>query len=245
MGGLLRRAMRGSVGVLAVFFCVLCFVVPAKAFAADAPTASYDASTHEATISHAGENGDLFTNFKGLMPGDERDQDVNVQVGNARGTVRVYVQAFVNDASANVLDGVSLSARCGNDVVVGDGPVASVFSQPVRIATFDKPGDETVRLHLSVPVSIGNEAADASCDVKWIVTFEDESGEYTASDSSGGGSLGGGLSGGASSGDILGSVFSKTNDQARFMVIIAAALVATCAAAIGISHRREGRYGKR
>ena len=61
------------------------------------------------------------------MPGDERDQDVNVQVGNARGTVRVYVQAFVNDASANVLDDVSLSARCGNDAVVGDGPVASVF----------------------------------------------------------------------------------------------------------------------
>ena len=237
MGGLLRRTMRGSVGVLAVLFCVLCFVVPAKAFAADVPTASYDASTHETTISHAGENGDLFANFKGLMPGDERDQDVNVQVGNARGTVRVYVQAFVNDASANVLDDVSLSARCGNDVVVGDGPVASVFSQPVRIATFDKPGAETVHLHLSVPVSIGNEAADASCNVKWIVTFEDESGEYTA--------LGGGLSGGGSSDDILGSVFSKTNDQARFMVIIAAALVATCAAAIGISHRREGRYGKR
>lgn len=79
MGGLLRRTMRGSVGVLAVLFCVLCFVVPAKAFAADVPTASYDASTHEATISHAGENGDLFANFKGLMPGDERDQDVNVQ----------------------------------------------------------------------------------------------------------------------------------------------------------------------
>ena len=55
MGGLLRRTMRGSVGVLAVLFCVLCFVVPAKAFAADVPTASYDASTHEATISHAGE----------------------------------------------------------------------------------------------------------------------------------------------------------------------------------------------
>ena len=214
MGGLLRRAMRGSVGVLAVFFCALCFVVPEKAFAADVPTASYDASTHEATISHAGENGDLFANFKGLMPGDKRDQDVNVQVGNARGTVRVYVQAFVNDASANVLDDVSLSARCGNDAVVGYGPVASVFSQPV-------------------------------CNVKWIVTFEDESGEYTASDSSGDGSLGGGSSGGGSSGDILGSVFSKTNDQARFMAIIAAALVATCAAAIGISHRRRARYGKR
>lgn len=245
MGGLLRRAMRGSVGVLAVLFCALCFVVPAKAFAADVPTASYDVSTHEATISHAGENGDLFTNFKGLMPGDERDQDVNVQVGNARGTVRVYVQAFVDDASANVLEDVSLSARSGDGAVVGDGSVASVFSQPVRIATFDKPGAETVHLHLSVPVSIGNEAADASCNVKWIVTFEDDSGEYAASGSSGGASLGGGSSGDASSGDILGSVFSKTNDQARFIVIIAAALVATCAAAIGISHRRGARYGKR
>lgn len=107
MGGLLRHAMRGSVGVLAVLFCALCFVVPEKAFAADVPTASYDASTHEAAISHAGENGDLFANFKGLMPGDERDQDVNVQVGNARGTVRVYVQAFVDDASANLLEDVS------------------------------------------------------------------------------------------------------------------------------------------
>lgn len=240
MGGLLRHAMRGSVGVLAVLFCALCFVVPEKAFAADVPTASYDASTHEAAISHAGENGDLFANFKGLMPGDERDQDVNVQVRNARGTVRVYAQAFVNDASANLLEDVSLSVRSGDGAVVGDGSVGSVFSQPVLIATFDKPGAETVRLHLSVPVSIGNEAADASCNVKWIVTFEDESGEYTASDSSGGASLGGG-----SSGDILGSVFSKTNDQARFMVIIAAALVATCTTAIGISHRRGARYGKR
>lgn len=214
--------------------CVAC--VPLAAFADELPSISYDGAAHELAASGGG-GSDLFASFKDLMPGDERDQDVAVRVANATGAVRVYIQAQVDEATAKALEPASLSVSGGDGAaqvasgaiggLPAQGSAGSVFGNKVLVAAFDGSGAATLKLHLSVPTSVGNELADAQRDVRWEVIVEDESGEYA--NGSGGATGGNGDSGGdeglnsgngsdQSAGFPFG-MFSKTGDGPMEQII--------------------------
>lgn len=67
--------------MVAAIFCVVALAVPARAFA-DTPAIAYDGNARQLTVSGATDSSgepDLFLAFKDLMPGDVRDQQIEIR----------------------------------------------------------------------------------------------------------------------------------------------------------------------
>lgn len=164
--------------VMAAIVCLIALTVPARAFA-DTPTISYDGNARQLTVSGAtGSSGesDLFLAFKDLMPGDTRDQQIEVRATGVKSQVRVFVRAVVDRETARLLSPITLTASAG-DASTGwlqTGTPGSVFAHPTQVATFTSDGSTVLNLQLSVPTSVGNELADASKTIRWEITAEDD-----------------------------------------------------------------------
>ena len=91
--------------VVAAIFCMVALAVPARAFA-DTPAIAYDGNACQLTVSGAtGSSGesDLFPTFKDLMPGDVREQQIEVRATGVKSQVRVFVRAVVDHETAHQL----------------------------------------------------------------------------------------------------------------------------------------------
>lgn len=164
--------------VVAAIFCMVALAVPARAFA-DTPAIAYDGNACQLTVSGTtGSSGesDLFPTFKDLMPGDVREQQIEVRATGVKSQVRVFVRAVVDRETARLLSPITLTASAG-DASTGwlqTGTPGSVFAHPTQVATFTSDGSTVLNLQLSVPTSVGNELADASKTIRWEITAEDD-----------------------------------------------------------------------
>lgn len=173
-----KDAVRAVRCVIAAIFCIAALVAPAHAFA-DTPAIAYDGNARQLTVSGATTSSgepDLFPAFKDLMPGDEREQQIEIRATSVKSQVRVFVRAVVDNETAHLLSPITLTATVG-DVSAGwlqTGAPGSVFAYPTQVATFTSDGSTVLNLQLSVPTSVGNELADASKTVRWEITAEDD-----------------------------------------------------------------------
>ncbi len=173
-----KGVARSARCVVAVILCVVALAVPARAFA-DSPAIAYDGNARQLTVTGAtGSSGepDLFLAFKDLMPGDVRDQQIEVRATGIKSQVRVFVRAVVDHETAHMLSPITLTATVG-DASAGwlqTGTPGSVFAYPTEIATFTSDGSTVLNLQLSVPTSVGNELAGANKTIRWQITAEDD-----------------------------------------------------------------------
>lgn len=173
-----KDAARSLRCTVAAILCMVALAVPARAFA-DTPAIAYDGNARQLTVSGAtGSSGepDLFPAFKDLMPGDVREQQIEIRATGVKSQVRVFVRAVVDHEAAHLLSPITLTATVG-DASAGwlqTGTPGSVFAYPTQIATFTSDGSTVLNLQLSVPTSVGNELADASKTIRWEVTAEDD-----------------------------------------------------------------------
>ena len=110
------------------------------------------------------------------MPGDEREQQIEIRATGVKSQVRVFVRAVVDQETAGMLSPITLTATVG-DASAGwlqTGTPGSVFAYPTQVATFTGDGGTVLNLQLSVPTSVGNELADASKTIRWEITAEDD-----------------------------------------------------------------------
>lgn len=134
------------------------------------------------------------------MPGDVREQRIEVRATGVKSQVRVFVRAVVDHETANILSPITLTARVG-DASAGwlqTGTPGSVFAHPTQVAAFTSDGSTVLNLQLSVPTSVGNELADASKTIRWEITAEDDGEKIPVRPA---GSKGAGLFGLAATGD--------------------------------------------
>ncbi len=208
--------------VVAAIFCMVALAVPARAFA-DTPAIAYDGNACQLTVSGAtGSSGepDLFPAFKDLMPGDVREQQIEVRATGVKSQVRVFVRAVVDHETAHLLSPITLTASAG-DASAGwlqTGAPGSVFAHPTQVATFTSDGSTVLNLQLSVPSSVGNELADANKAIRWEITAEDDGEKIPLRPA---GSKGAGLFGLAATGD---------STLTLLLVLLALAIVAFTAA---------------
>ena len=109
------------------------------------------------------------------MPGDEREQQIEIRATGVKSQVRVFVRAVVDQETASLLSPITLTAA--GDTSAGwlqTGTPGSVFAYPTQVATFTSDGSTVLNLQLSVPTSVGNELADASKTIRWEITAEDD-----------------------------------------------------------------------
>ena len=110
------------------------------------------------------------------MPGDAREQQIEVRATGVKSQVRVFVRAVVDHETAHLLSPITLTASAG-DASAGwlqAGAPGSVFAYPTQVATFTSDGSTVLNLQLSVPTSVGNELADANKTIRWEITAEDD-----------------------------------------------------------------------
>lgn len=154
----IRKGVARSVRcVVAAILCVVALAVPARAFA-DSPAIAYDGNARQLTVTGAtGSSGepDLFPAFKDLMPGDAREQQIEVRATGVKSQVRVFVRAVVDHETAHLLSPITLTASAGDasDGWLQTGTPGSVFAYPTQVATFTSDGSTVLNLQLSVPTS--------------------------------------------------------------------------------------------
>lgn len=173
-----KDAMRAARCVVAVVACVAALAAPARAFA-DTPAIAYDGNARQLTVSGATDSSgepDLFLAFKDLMPGDVRDQQIEIRATGVKSQVRVFVRAVVDHETARLLSPITLTASAGDGSAgwLQTGTPGSVFACPTQIATFTSDGSTVLNLQLNVPTSVGNEVADANKTIRWEITAEDD-----------------------------------------------------------------------
>lgn len=164
--------------IVAVVFCIVTLAAPVRAFA-DTPTIAYDGNARQLTVSGATATSgepDLFPAFKDLMPGDEREQQIEIRATGVKSQVRVFVRAVVDQETADMLSPITLTSTVGDAPAswLQAGTPGSVFACPTQVATFTSDGRTVLNLQLSVPTSVGNELADASKTIRWEITAEDD-----------------------------------------------------------------------
>lgn len=208
--------------VVAAIFCVVALAVPARAFA-DTPTIAYDGNARQLTVSGATDSSgepDLFSAFKDLMPGDVRDQQIEVRATGVKSRVRVFVRAVVDHETAHMLSPITLTATVG-DASAGwlqTGTPGSVFAYPTQVATFTSDGSTVLNLQLSVPTSVGNELADANKAIRWEITAEDDGEKIPARPA------------GSKKPGLLGLVATGDNTLMLLLVLLTLAIIAFLAA---------------
>ena len=172
----IRKGVARSVRcVVAAILCMVALAVPARAFA-ETPAIAYDGNAHQLTVSGSSGEPDLFPAFKDLMPGDVREQQIEVRAMGVKSQVRVFVRAVVDHETAHLLSPITLTASAGDasDGWLQTGTPGSVFAYPTQVATFTSDGSTVLNLQLSVPTSVGNELADANKTIRWEITAEDD-----------------------------------------------------------------------
>ena len=173
-----KDAARSLRCMVAAILCMVALAVPAGA-SADPPAIAYDGHARQQTVSGATASSgepDLFPAFKDLMPGDEREQQIEIRATGVKSQVRVLIRAVVDHETAHLLSPITLTATVG-DASAGwlqTGTPGSVFARPTQVATFTGDGSTVLNLQLSVPTSVGNELADASKTIRWEIAAEDD-----------------------------------------------------------------------
>lgn len=221
----IRKGVTSSLRcMVAAILCMVMLAAPARALA-DTPAISYDGNALQLTAVGATDTSgepDLFPAFKDLMPGDVREQQIEVRATGVKSQVRVFVRAVVDHETASLLSPITLTATVG-DASAGwlqTGTPGSVFAYPTQIATFTSDGSTALNLQLSVPTSVGNELADANKTIRWEITAEDDGEKILARPA------------GSKKPGLLGLVATGDSTLALLLVLLALAIIAFIAAVL-------------
>ena len=166
------RALAAAAAIIALL--IACFAAT-PAHAADNPTIRFDGAKDAETLELLNAPGDnLFPNFTAVVPGDEIDQPIVIDLQNIQGATRVYVKAQADAQTAQALADTQLSATLPSGQQVQPAEPTTVFQNQTLVYETDQSGTAELRLTLTVPPTVGNEVAGLSSHIQWIITVEYE-----------------------------------------------------------------------
>lgn len=169
---MLRKLRLGACAVLA---CVLACAAPAYAAPAD-PAVVYDG----AAKAWHGENlqeQDVIATVADVMPGDALTQEFQLIVRRVERGVTLSMRP---DASASTLDALgdaAIEVRDAAGALVAQGMLAELASAegaPLALGAYTADSARGLRITMTVPTSLGNEAQGQSYEIKWIFTAQED-----------------------------------------------------------------------
>lgn len=178
-----KKTLRIALVALICFSCVLCGL--STAFAASNVTVTID--NDQAVITFPNAEKDLFGDFKNLMPGDSREQEIII-INNTGGPMEVFLnaeptreedKAFLDQLTMEVYlkgNGVTtdaLLARYTPGLETGITSLGALREKVSLGGTIPAGATATLLVKLLVPTHLGNEFADRSYLVPWTFTVED------------------------------------------------------------------------
>jgi len=120
-------------------------------------------------------NTDLLDNLKDLMPGDKREQVINIKSKHIKQETKMYLK--MNNKGMNELLSNKISFKIyKDDTVIYDNAVNTAEEQLVNLHTFNKNDEFNMRVVVEVSEEVGNEIQDLEISIEWKFLVE-ESGE--------------------------------------------------------------------
>lgn len=174
-------ALRAMVLVASVVLLVMLALVPRARAAGETPVISYDGNADELSLKDADGNptANLFPNFTKVVPGDTIEQDVEISLTGITEATSLYVEASTTTEVDALLKDVTLSAELEGTSGMSDVPATApgnVFGDRTLVATVSSDTEATLHLTLAVPTSVGNEIADQTTTINWVITVEEVGG---------------------------------------------------------------------
>ena len=171
------------------------------AFAADSSVTFKDGKLTVFEPGSAYANSDMFDNFKGVMPGDTRSEEITVQnKSKDYDYIKVYMRAVLHDESGNpisekvlnelrnderreqtseaaymydFLSQLSMTVKNGTDEIYNASPdELSGLVENVYLGTLRKDQSLKLNVELAVPIEMGNEYANRIGEVDWVFVVE-------------------------------------------------------------------------
>ncbi len=132
---------------------------------------------------------DLFDDFKGLMPGDSKEETITIQNESDFDYVKVYMRAVSHDeanalsenvASETTLDAMndflsqlSMTVYNGTEVIYSASPAETDgLTEAVYLGTLAKGETLSLNAVLNVPITLDNGYMNAIGEVDWEFIFE-------------------------------------------------------------------------
>lgn len=133
---------------------------------------------------------DLFTNFKGVMPGDTLTQQINVRnEASKKVNVKIYIRALgpaelennngeeivSADDSADFLKEMKLTVETDSDKKLFDAPADQTagLTDWVCLGTFRSGADVDLNVDLEVPITMGNDYQERIGALDWQFMAEE------------------------------------------------------------------------
>lgn len=133
---------------------------------------------------------DLFTNFKGVMPGDTLTQKINVRnEASKKVNVKIYIRALgpaelennngeeivSADDSADFLKEMKLTVETDSDKKLFDAPADQTagLTDWVCLGTFRSGADVDLNVNLEVPITMGNDYQERIGALDWQFMAEE------------------------------------------------------------------------
>lgn len=162
-----RNKLRKVVLLILLVF----FLSPAYVFAA-ASNVTYQGGAEGFVLIPA--SGDLFDNFKGVLPGDTIEQKIVLQNVRTDRVVRIYLKGKeLGHQEALFLSEVSLSGRIGSTEIFNYDAPETDLSTMMLLKALD-PGERVdLWVTLAVPLTLGNDFQSQDYTIVWTFLAEE------------------------------------------------------------------------
>ena len=162
-----RNQLRKVVLLILLVF----FLSPAYVFAA-ASNVTYQGGAEGFVLIPA--SGDLFDNFKGVLPGDTIEQKIVLQNVRTDRVVRIYLKGKeLGHQEALFLSEVSLSGRIGSTEIFNYDAPETDLSTMMLLKALD-PGERVdLWVTLAVPLTLGNDFQSQDYTIVWTFLAEE------------------------------------------------------------------------